>query len=157
MMAWCVSLTSDLNKLCSRTWLERRLLLEAFVWLGLMRAAILLLPFRFVVRIFRLHAGQPTESCTSDRSNLATPIGWAIRAAAARTPWESACLGQALAGMAMLRRRGISGIIFLGVAKDATVPQAMAAHAWLSSGDTILTGDGGHERYTVISSFFWPA
>ncbi|RII28231.1 MAG: hypothetical protein CXR30_13555 [Geobacter sp.] len=150
-----MSLSNDLNKFLSRSWLERRMLLEAFFWLGLMRAAIILVPFRHIVSIFGLSTGQPTATCAGNPDNLATIVGWAIKAAAARTPWESVCLGQALAGMAMLRRRRIPGTIFLGVAKDATVPETMTAHAWLSSGDTTLTGDYVQNKYSVISSFFW--
>lgn len=84
-------------------------------------------------------------------------IGWAIQAAAVRTPWESACLVQALTGMIMLSHRGIGATLYLGVAKEESNPESMAAHAWLRCGDTVLTGAVGVERFSVISSFSRPA
>lgn len=151
----CALLKNKLQRFLYLSWRERWLLLEAFVWLGLMRSAIILLPFRHIVGIFRLNEGKTTSSRGLSNNDQAISISWAIKAAAARTPWESVCLGQALAGMAMLRSRGLSGIIFLGIVRNATGQQTMSAHAWLSSGDIILTGGEGHENYTVISSFFW--
>jgi len=29
------------------------------------------------------------------------------------------------------------------------------AHAWTQCGDTIITGGGGHEEFTVLSVFGW--
>jgi len=43
----------------------------------------------------------------------------------------------------MLRRRGLSSTLVLGVAKDR---EKMEAHAWLVCGDQILTGGIEHER-----------
>lgn len=93
-------------------------------------------------------------SCVTSAAYVDTSkIGWAIQAAAARTPWESACLAQALTGMLMLSRRRGSATLYLGVAKDESGSDAMAAHAWLKCGDMILTGVSGYEAYSVISSF----
>jgi hypothetical protein len=44
--------------------------------------------------------------------------------------------------------------MYLGVGKDETTPDAVAAHAWLCCGNTIVTGASGLERYTPLSSFF---
>jgi hypothetical protein len=155
-MASYVSLANDIGKFSTRSRSERLVFLEAFIWLGVMRLAILMMPFQKIVSLFGLTEGSPSTPLISTTNIKALEIGWGVRAAAARTPWESVCLGQALACMAMLRRRGMPGIIYLGVSKDFTVPESIAAHAWLSSCGTTLTGDSGHERYTVLSSFFWP-
>jgi len=58
--------------------------------------------------------------------------------------------------MVMLSRRGISATLYLGVARDENDPGAMAAHAWLRCGEVILTGAGGVERFSAISSFSRP-
>jgi hypothetical protein len=55
--------------------------------------------------------------------------------------------------MVMLGRRGINTTLYLGVARDESGTEAMAAHAWLRCGAAILTGAGGVERYSAISSF----
>lgn len=128
---------------------------EALLLLGVMRAAILFVPFRKIAAMMGLVQGaQPVEhevlssSCTEG-------ISWAIRAAAARTPWESACLVRALTGMAMLSRRRIKATLYLGVAKDESGAETMKAHAWLSCGDNILVGAAGYEEYAVISAYHW--
>jgi hypothetical protein len=150
---WYVSLIDDLRKFSSRSWQERWMFAEAFVLLGVMRAAIVLSPFRKITAHLGLTPGASPEVFESALSVKPTDIGWAIQAAAARTPWKSACLAQALTGMLMLGRRGINATLYLGVARDESGAEAMAAHAWLRCGDAILTGAGGVERYAALSSF----
>ncbi len=78
-------------------------------------------------------------------------IGWAVRAVAQRTPWKSNCLVHALAAKIMLRRRGIASTVYLGVAKDRG--KDLNAHAWLRSGDVILTGKRSSGEFNVLSVF----
>jgi len=148
-----VSLISDLRKFSARSWQERTLFFEAFVLLGLMRAAILLFPFRTIAKMMGLTQVNTSSFVCEEMAARPTAVGWAIQAAAARTHWESACLAQALAGMSMLSRRGVSATIYLGVGKGENDAETISAHAWLCSGDTILTGGCGVERFSAISSF----
>jgi hypothetical protein len=80
-------------------------------------------------------------------------ISWALSAAAARTPWKSTCLAQALAGSCMLRLRGIPATVALGVAKSEAAPDGITAHAWLSSGGVVITGAAGREKYRVLANY----
>lgn len=147
---------SAFQKLRSRTWVERGLLVEALHLLGLMRAAILLFPFRRIVRWLKLEPAGPSPfQLTNAEQDLAERIGWAIRVAAIRTPWESACLVQALAGVVMLQRRQLPASLTLGVAQNGEFKEGFDAHAWLRCGDLILTGKGGHERYQAVSTFHY--
>jgi len=148
-----MSLTRDLRKLGARSWSERALLLEAFIWLGVMRAAIGRMPFRRIAVRLGLTQVETFEVCETSKVCQVTCIGWAVRVAAARTPWQSTCLVQALAGMAMLHQRKIAGALYLGIAKEAVASQPLAAHAWLRCGDVILAGECGHERFSVVSCF----
>ncbi len=50
---------------------------------------------------------------------------------------------------------GIPGVFYLGAAKDEESKEKMKAHAWSQCGDTVITGDGGHEEFTVLSVFGW--
>ena len=84
---------------------------------------------------------------------LAISIGKAIEQAAAHTPWESACLAQSLTAQKMLKKRGIPGVFYLGVAKESK--EKMKAHAWSQCGESIITGAKGHETFTVVSVFGW--
>ncbi len=152
--AWCVSLLELAAKVQSRSWRELRLLPEALVLLGIMRLAVLCAPFQRTVRYLGLTPqASPSSDVNPKQIASAVAIGWSVRAMAARTPWDSACLAQALAGMVMLKRRGIPALLFLGVAKEKVGPDDMAAHAWLSCGGEMLTGEGGHERFTVVGIF----
>jgi Transglutaminase-like superfamily len=148
-----VSLTEDLQKFFSRTWLERRLFVESYILLGVMRAAILLLPFRRISGLMGLVQGEVNNATVKSLTPVPAEISWAIQAAAARTPWESACLAQSLAGLAMLSRRGIGATLYLGVAKDLINLEFIVAHAWLCCGDAIITGGAGSDNYIPISSF----
>lgn len=148
-----MSLIDDLRKFSSRSWRERSLFVEAFVLLGVMRAAVLLLPFRKITKMMGLVQVETSPLPVADVNVDPAEIGWAIQAAAARTHWESACLAQALTGMFMLSRRGIEATLYLGVARDESDPEAMTAHAWLRCGGLILTGAGGVERFSALSSF----
>ena len=143
----------DLHKLGARSWSERALLLEAFIWLGVMRAAVRRMPFRRIAARLGLSQVGTFEVSQTPEIHQATRTGWAVRVAAARTPWQSTCLVQALAGIAMLRRRRIAGALYLGLARDATAPESLAAHAWLCCGDVILTGESERERFSVVACF----
>lgn len=148
-MSW----TRDLRKLGARSWSERALLLEAFLWLGVMRAAIGRMPLRRIAPRLGLTQVEIGEVSRTSPVYQATRIGWAVRVAAARTPWQSTCLIQALAGMAMLRQRKMAGALYLGIARDAVASDSLAAHAWLRCGDVILTGENGRERFSVVACF----
>jgi len=96
-----------------------------------MRVAIGRLAFRRIAARLGLTQVETCGVCETSKVYEATRIGWAVQAAAAHTPWQSTCLVQALAGIAMLRRRKLAGALYLGIAKDAIAPQSLAAHAWL--------------------------
>jgi hypothetical protein len=129
------------------------LLVEAALWLGIARAAILTIPFRWTIRLFALNPGAPIARARPLSTALADRICRALRAAAARTPWESACLAQALAASGMMRLRRIPATMVLGVRKSADGTEGIDAHAWLHCGEVILTGAPGHERYRIIARF----
>ena len=114
---------------------------------------VLVLPFRWLAKsLGRYMKDDQTPPQPSDLK-LARMIGGAVRSAADYTPWGSVCLPQAVAAKWMLQRRQIPGTVYLGVMKDETKPEKLAAHAWLRSGPAILTGAKGHRQYTVVSTF----
>ena len=132
---------------------EKNLFIEAYYTLGVMRAAILRVSFKRLTRSLK-HQAKKSEFVQLDEEQIqmALSIGKAIGQAAAHTPWESACLAQSLTAQRMLKKRGIPGVFYLGVAKDE---EKMKAHAWSQCGDRIITGGKGHEEFTVLSEFGW--
>ncbi len=135
---------------------ERNLFMEAYYTLGFMRAAILSVPFKKLTHSLEHQAKKSEVAELSDeQKNIAISIGKAIEQAAQHTPWESACLVQALTAHKMLKKYSIPGVFYLGVAKDKNTEEKMKAHAWSQAGDAILTGARGHESFTVVSAFGW--
>lgn len=137
-----------------RTWAARGLLIEAFFWLGWARLLVLSVPFRWIVVLWGLHA-QPFSSAGGTPTPLAASRSQAVQHAIATispyTPWHSNCLAQALAASALLRRRGLASTLYLGVAKDRT--HRLQAHAWLSCGGELVTGEAGRQHYTTVAVF----
>lgn len=65
-------------------------------------------------------------------------IGFIIPRAALRLPWRADCLVQALAGQAMLLRRGTASTIAVGTARHPD--SSLEAHAWLLCGSEVILG-----------------
>ncbi len=135
---------------------EKRLFLEAYVTLGMMRTAILTVSFkRLTQKLEHSKSSINTDEPSDQQMSTAKQIGNIILKAAGSTPWESACLVQSLTAQRMLQKRGIPGVFYLGVMKDEEGTEKMKAHAWSKCGETILTGGEGHEKFTVLSVFGW--
>ena len=135
---------------------EKKLFLEAYLTLGMMRAAILTVSFKRLTRSLE-HVAKKKELTKLNGGELKTAkrVGQAIMRASAYTPWESACLAQSLTAQKMLQKRGIPGVFYLGATKDEESEEKMKAHAWSQCGDAIITGGRGHEEFTVLSVFGW--
>lgn len=142
---------SRLGKFLGLPQADRHLLVEAAFWLGCARLAILVLPFRWI----RLGWGEP-QALPAGKPAATPPglldrVSWAVATASRHLPWDCLCLVQAMAGQAMLRRRGIASTLYLGLTKDGV--SKVQGHAWLRCGEQVLTGWQGMEEYTVIAAF----
>ncbi|HEY0733679.1 MAG TPA: lasso peptide biosynthesis B2 protein [Herpetosiphonaceae bacterium] len=130
-----------------RKWLrlspgERRLLLRAWLLLGVIRVALWLLPFRIVHRLpARAQAASPCFSIEQ--------IGWAVAIAGVYLP-RATCLPQALAAQVLLRRHGHAADLKIGVARDER--GRLEAHAWVESAGRIVIGGSASTlaRYTPL-------
>jgi len=132
--------------------------MEAIWWLGILRMALCFLPFKYILRRMSLNmaSGNASQGFPNRNGTKAAEIGWAVSAAAARVPWRSTCLIQALAGARMLRRRSIHATLHLGTARNPTNKSKLEAHAWLRCGDTILIGRHDRERFIELATFTTP-
>lgn len=90
-------------------------------------------------KIIELDAGQTA---------LVERVAFAIPRVAARLPWRSDCLVQALAAQHWLSSRQVTATLTLGVPRDK--PADFEAHAWLTVGDRVVTGGdvSGHVALT---------
>lgn len=150
---WSLDGSAAWGKWRRRSRVERLLLVEAFLLLGVAWLLVQTVPFRWLTATLgkTMHESATTLSATD--LELAGLTGAAVRAAANHTPWPSVCLPQAVAAQWMLRRRRIAATLYLGVAKAPTATPGLAAHAWLRCGDQILTGAAGRQQYTVVTTF----
>jgi hypothetical protein len=135
---------------------EKKLFVEAWYLLGVMRLALLVFSFKRLTCAFE-HMQQVKEETVLNEEQLqvAQLIGESIIKAASHTPWESACLVQALAAQKMLHKRGIPGVFYLGAKKDQIDKGNITAHAWTQCGEKIITGGDGHKEFTILSVFGW--
>ena len=146
----------EVNKFAKLSYEEKKLFLEAYVILGIMRAAILRVPLKRLTRSLEYQQNDMEIIALDDRQlRIALLVGRAIGRASNYTPWESACLAQSLTARKMLEKRGVPGVFYLGVAKDDDVKEKMKAHSWTQCGDRIITGYEGYRDFTVLSVFGW--
>ena len=124
---------------------EKWTLLHATMWLGLARLMLLAIPFR------KLAARLPGERGSAKEgpdAKLLERIGFAVRTAAANVPWRSDCFPQSIAGRMLLRHYGYGSTIHLGVERSGA--DDLVGHAWLTCGETVVTGGEDVDRYVEI-------
>lgn len=126
------------------------LFVEAFLFLGWARF-LMLFPFSKVAPTLGTYM-QETVNLSSEANRAAlSEVCDAIRIMSQHTFWQSKCLVKAIAAMKMLERRRIESTLYLGTARDHA--GQMAAHAWLRSGSSFITGFEEMSRFTVVGKF----
>lgn len=138
---------------------QKLVFIQAWCLLGWMRAAIFTVSFKRLTASLEHHKVVVTPpELEIDQLKEAGRIGKLVAVAAKYTPWQSPCLTQVLTLQRLLARRGIAGQFYLGVRKggeEGASPVGLAAHAWLQCDDFIVNGGGGHQEFTVLSTFSW--
>jgi hypothetical protein len=133
---------------------ERRALYEAALCLVCARL-LLLVPFRriapFLGRAEPVDAARPVAALSEEQRREAVAVRRALLRISRHLPWHSSCLVCAIAGRMMLRRRSMPSLLQLGARIDS--PVALAAHAWLRSGDVDVTGADVASQYSPIVAF----
>lgn len=128
-----------------------------FILLGLMRATILCLPYRWYSSILGDYRQTMlfTPILTPAQIMRTRRIGRLVRATAEITPWQSLCFVQALTAAIVLRLRHLPYIMHFGLAKDPR-PEAirpMQAHAWITAGPIAVTGGRSLHQFTVVGTY----
>jgi hypothetical protein len=133
-------------------------LLPCWCLLGLSRLLLWAVPFGRLKRWLGSSGGDaPWVPLATDRQMyLALQIGRTIRLAARCTPWESACLPQALAARWLLGLHRVPYALYLGWRRGAAVQGEAAAHAWVAVGRVRVTGGAGFPDYAVLGTFVAP-
>ena len=129
------------------------LIIESIIYLAVMRLAIIILPLAKVLRIIGYSESKVLYGQNNANELIATRVAWAVKIISKYTFWENTCLVQALSVIAMLKKRNIYCLMYLGVARDMTKSNNIIAHAWSQYGKSILTGEYEFEKYTIIAIY----
>ena len=126
---------------------DKCLLLRAVGWLFVARIRLATTSFaRLSKRLSEKNASANEEPDPA----LLDRVGFAVRAAANIVPWRSDCFPQTIAARMLLRRFGYASTIHFGV--DRVGEDGLEGHAWLTCGETVITGGEDLNRYTEIHS-----
>jgi hypothetical protein len=126
---------------------DYKLFAEAWYFLAKARLMLVFRPFKKIVPALT-NTGE-TKQGSLEELQL---IKLSIARACVRSPWRTKCFEQALAAKMMLKRRGIESTTYFGVRKGGA-DEKMNAHAWLKSGDLIVTGWQKVNTYTILATF----
>jgi len=127
---------------------EQRATLEAALLLGLVQGALALGPRRSWLGLVRRACSAPELSGGEGPSTKYSRPFFARWDARAGGVPGTTCLGRALTGWIMLRRRRIPAVVRLGVTLAAAEP--FGAHAWLECQGRAVVGAPEPERYTTM-------
>ena len=130
---------------------EYLLLIEAWFFLALARAILVVMPFKRIAPLLGKVMNDESSSHSNEYAAILHKIKVSILRASRVSPWRTKCFEQAIAGKAMLRMRHIRSLLYLGAYKDQA--NQLKAHAWLIVGDIVVTGGPNVEQYTVVSWF----
>lgn len=87
----------------------------------------------------------------------AAAIGHVVGVVGRCMPFRALCLQQAIAVRRMLNRRGIPAMVYLGISRDQSdrirADLGRAAHAWVTVGSRVVSGEGVLEKYAVVARF----
>lgn len=122
---------------------------EALLLMVAARGALRMVPVRRVLRF----AGQAPRGARPDEAEVKAAVKevrWAVAAAVRHAPVELVCFPQCLAGLAMLRRRGIGSRLQYGVAR---IGGKLETHTWLEvDGVTVIGGEVARD-FSLLASF----
>lgn len=124
--------------------------IKVFLYTGFYRAFILFVPFNKLRKRMGKHKEESAKKEKKEVYKSASRISWMVTLISSKTPWESKCLVQALTAQKMLKNKGISTTIYLGVRKEGN---EMKAHAWLRCGEYYVTGGSIRNQYVVVAKF----
>lgn len=83
-------------------------------------------------------SARPPDHALPDDALTVSQVGFVVPRIAARVPWRSDCLVQALAAQKWLYSKGIATRLVIGA--ELSEEAGFNAHAWLAYGDTVVTG-----------------
>ncbi len=124
---------------------DKWLLLRATAWLAVARIRLAVVPFR---RLSARLSTAPDGTHEEPDPEIVRRVGFAVRVAANNVPWRSDCFPQTIAARMLLKRHGYASTIHIGV--ERVGEDVLNGHAWLTCGETVVTGGAELDRYTEV-------
>lgn len=124
---------------------DKWLLLRTVAWLAISRSMLLVIPIRRLAP--RLSTAEDSDQPDVDPAVLSR-VAWAVAAAANNVPWRSDCFPQTIAAQKLLKGYGYASTIHIGVERIGD--DDLTAHAWLTSGNVVVTGPTDLSHYTEL-------
>jgi hypothetical protein len=130
---------------------ERKILNRTFVWLMYAFILVRFIPLRWFNSLLG-EFNKETEIKLDDKQiQLINLFRKNLKRLKKVLPWQVKCFEEAIAGKKVLNIFDIKTTLFLGVTKEGE--QNLKAHAWLKIGDQFITGEQGHQNYTVVGFY----
>ena len=137
------SVTRKLRRFGELSLADKWLLMRAAAWLAIARLRLAITPFQKLV-----DGLSEEQGASAPDPDLLERVGFAVSAAAANVPWRSDCFPQTIAARSLLKAYGLGSTVHLGV--DRVGKDDLSGHAWLTCGDTVVTGGADLDRYTEV-------
>lgn len=130
--------------------IETELAVEAVLSLLLAKAALRVVPFRFLERLFVLPPDGP-EPTGQERATLRAETVRAVETAARRLPVTTACFPRAVALQSILRRRGVPVALVYGASGGPAA--GVTAHVWVEDGSVAILGGDEAKGMAVLGRY----
>lgn len=125
---------------------NKKITVQTWFYAGIYRFCIRFVAMKKLQKYFGVEGEESAEDVKPEDYKFARLVAWHVSRVANKTPWESKCLVRALTAQKLLKQKGISSTLYLGVGKDNS---KMIAHAWLRTGKLYVTGGNGTGYATV--------
>lgn len=134
-------------------------LLTVAIWLfikavfisAIVRFTLLFLPFKKVLGWLGEPGKETPQELIVSNTVYAGKVKTALWRCNKYTPWKTECYVQALTARILLRQKGVPSTIYIGFRKN--YDSQYEGHAWLRSGELIITGEKGYTSFQVHSFF----
>jgi len=135
-----------LVKFWSLTRHEKKSLCEASILLALSNLCVKAIAFRHIEKFLRFRWNGGIQGGNDYKREI---VQRSISRAANVLPWKSLCLSRSIAEFIMLRRRGISAIMFAGARFSGN--SDLDAHAWVDTGrGANNNGSSENPDFTIV-------
>jgi hypothetical protein len=114
------------------------LLLETWLWLLTARAALAVIPVRYIFAWKRRPVRPGPDYSPAELLATVREVAWSVERMVNRSPIKFVCFPQCLAAIVLLRSVGIESRLHYGVAR---VDGQLITHAWLeAAGEVLVVG-----------------